>query len=78
MINAIITNNLPAVMLIKICHVFFVRVDDQNNLNLNDFFRLLKPLTPEYVAEEIVVGILTNQMTITLPPSIKFISLLKR
>ncbi|XP_015606795.1 short-chain dehydrogenase/reductase family 16C member 6 [Cephus cinctus] len=39
--------------------------------------RLLPMLEPEYVAEEIVAGILTNQINVTLPGSVRFLLPLK-
>lgn len=40
-------------------------------------FRLMPMLQPEYVAQEIVSGILLNQVVVVLPGSVRFLLPLK-
>lgn len=45
--------------------------------DLLDSCRLIPMLEPDYVAEEVVAGILTNQVLVTLPSSMKYLFSLK-
>lgn len=63
-------------ILCKIYHGFYSR--RIVNINFFLFYRLVPALKPEYVAEEIVFGILTNKINVTLPDSANYILPLKK